>query len=79
MIRHYCVWIGRTVIFCRQTINYNWFLGHLKYLTWVQREGHKAFDIVCLWHLSAPSLLVGIFQKTGYVSNDGTLAFAEGI
>ena len=63
MIRHYCVWIGRTVIFCRQTINYNWFLGHLKYLTWVHWEGHKAFDIVCLWNLSAPSLLVGIFQK----------------
>ena len=71
VIRHYCVRIGRTIVFYGQTVNYNWFLGHL--------------DLICLRHLTAPILLVGIFQKlvaskkTGYVSSDGPLPFAEGI
>ena len=56
VIRGYCV--TKTIIFYRQTINYDWFLGHLKYLTWVNNgkdKIHKAFDLVCLRHLSTPS------------------------
>ena len=43
VMRGYCV--AKAGIFYRQTINHKWFLGHLKYMPWVQREGQNSQSI----------------------------------